>query len=305
MDIRILSGLAEIADDYDLFILDLWGVVHDGEAVFPGAVDCLQRLRRRDAHVVLLSNAAIPSAPLAEHQAKIGVTDDLYDWMLSSGEITANAIAADAFCSGGSGGSGDSGGSGGSGVNARPTCFFIGSELHRITLEACGARETDIERAEFILCAGLVDNKTEQPEDYRGILRKGVDRGLTLVCANPDVVANHGERLLPGAGALAALYEEMGGTVQQFGKPFSPIYDRLFDEYLDIPRTRAVMIGDALPTDIRGARHAGIDAVWIGGGIHADALAMGPKGDLQPNMVHALAEQAGERPNAILPWLIW
>ena len=290
MNIPILSGLAGMAGDYDLFILDLWGVVHDGEFVYPGALDCLHRLRRRGARVVLLSNAARLSDAVAAHLAELGVTEDLYDRLLTSGEATANAIAA---------------GASGSGADARPAYIHLGPERCRPTLDACGGRETDIDGAEIIICTGLVDDETEQAEDYRGILAEGVDRGLTMVCANPDVIAIRGGRTIPGAGAVAALYEELGGTVQRFGKPFPVIFDRWFAESPEIPRARAVMIGDGLPTDIRGARQAGIDAVWIGGGIHADALAMGPDGRLQPDKVHAVAEQAGERPKAISPWLNW
>jgi HAD superfamily hydrolase (TIGR01459 family) len=146
-----------------------------------------------------------------------------------------------------------------------------------------------------IFTLALVNDETEQAEDYRGILTEGVDRGLTMVCANPDVIVIRGGRTIPCAGAVAALYEELGGTVQRFGKPFPDIFDRLFAESPEIPRARAVMIGDGLPTDIRGAS----------GGIHADALAMGPDGRLQPDKVHAVAEQAGERPKTILPWLNW
>ena len=290
MPIPILSGLAGVAGDYDLFILDLWGVVHDGEAVFPGAVDCLQRLRRRGARVVLLSNAARLSDSVAAHLVNLGVTPDLYDQLLTSGDVTAKAIAA---------------GASGSGADARPAYFHLGPERCRPTLDACGGRETDIDGAEMIICTGLVDDETERAEDYRGILTEGVDRGLTMVCANPDVMVIRGGRTIYGAGAVAALYEELGGTVQRFGKPYPGIFDRLFTENPGIPRVRALMIGDGLPTDIRGARQAGIDALWIGGGIHADALEMGPDGRLQPDRVQAVAEQAGERPRAILPWLIW
>lgn len=290
MNIPILSGLAEIAGDYDLFIVDLWGVVHDGEAVFTGAVDCLQRLRQRGARVVLLSNAARLGDSVAAHLAKLGVTEDLYDWLLTSGDATANAITA---------------GASGSGADARPAYFYIGPERSRATLDACGGRETDIDGADIIICTGLVDDETEKAEDYRDILTEGVERGLTMVCANPDVFVIRGGRKIYGAGAAAALYEELGGTVQRFGKPFPAIFDRLFAESPEISRARAVMIGDSLSTDIRGARQTGIDSVWIGGGIHADALAMGPDGRLHPDKVHAIAEQAGERPKAIVPWLIW
>lgn len=291
MNIPVLNGLAELADDYDLFIFDLWGVIHNGEAVFPGAVDCLHRLRQRGARIVFMSNAARLSPSVAAQLADLGVTQDLYDWLLTSGDATADAIAASAS---------------GSGANARPTWYHIGPEGRtRSTLDACAGRETNLKEAEIIICTGLVDALTEQAEDYRSTLVEGVERGLTMVCVNPDVIVSYGGRTFPCAGALAALYEELGGTVQRFGKPFPAIFDRLFAESPEIPRARAVMIGDSLATDIRGARQAGFDAIWIAGGIHADALALGPDGHLRSDKVEAVAEEAGERPRAILPWLNW
>jgi HAD superfamily hydrolase (TIGR01459 family) len=290
MNIPILGGLAGMADDYDLFILDLWGVVHDGVTVYPGAANCLRRLRQRGARVVLLSNAARPSASVALHLTELGVEAELYDWLLTSGEATANTIASGAT---------------GTGADARPAYFHLGPERCRPTLDACGGREVAIEAAEMIICTGLFDDETEQAEDYRGLLAAAAARGLPMICANPDVVVNRGGQMIPCAGAVAAFYEELGGTVQRFGKPLPDIFDRLFAENPEIPRTRAVMIGDSLATDIRGARRAGIDAIWIGGGIHAEALALGPDGQLDQDKVHGVAEQSGERPKAMLPWLQW
>lgn len=290
MSIPILSGLAEMADDYDLFILDLWGVIHDGVTVYPGAVNCLLRLRQRGARVVLLSNAARPSASVALHLTELGIEAELYDWLLTSGEATANIIASRAT---------------GTGAQARPAYFHLGPERCQSTLDACGGREVDIEVAEIIICTGLFDDKTEQAEDYRDLLAGAAARELPMICANPDVVANRGGQMIPCAGSVAAFYEQLGGKVQRFGKPFPPVFDRLFAESPGIARNRAVMIGDNLATDIRGARQAGIDSIWIGGGIHAEALALGSDGLLDTEMVHSVAEQAGERPKAILPWLQW
>ncbi len=295
MNISIVNGLAGMAGDYDLFILDLWGVVHDGVTVYPGAANCLHRLRQGGARVVLLSNAPRPSASVALHLTELGVEADLYDWLLTSGQATADTIAAKTIASGASG----------AGADARPAYFHLGPERSRPTLDACGGREVVIEAAEMIICTGLFDDETEQAEDYRGLLSLAAARGLPMICANPDVVVNRGGQMVPCAGAVAAFYEELGGTVQRFGKPFPDIFNRLFAESPEIPRSRAVMIGDGLATDIRGARQAGIDAIWIGGGIHAEALGLGPDGQLEQDRVQGVAAQAGERPKAILPWLQW
>ncbi|MEP3278757.1 MAG: TIGR01459 family HAD-type hydrolase [Stappiaceae bacterium] len=146
-----------------------------------------------------------------------------------------------------------------------------------------------MEAAEMIICTGLVDDETEQAEEYRSLLAAAVDRGLPMICANPDVMVNRGGKTIYGAGAVAALYEELGGMVQRFGKPYPEIFERVFAESPEIPRSRAVMIGDNLATDIRGARQAGIDAIWIGGGIHASDLALGPEGQLDQDTVHDVA----------------
>lgn len=294
MNIPILSGLVGMADDYDLFILDLWGVVHDGVTVYPGAVDCLRRLRRRGSRVVLLSNASRPGASVAAHLARLGVVADLYDWLLTSGDVTANAVAARAH-----------GEDADWGEDAGPAYFHLGPERCRPTLDACGGREVALDAAELIICTGLFDDETERPEDHAELLKSAAARGLSMICANPDIVVNRGGKIIPCAGAVAAFYEELGGTVQRFGKPYPHIFDRLFAESPEIPRSRAVMIGDGLATDIRGARQAGIDAVWIAGGIHAKALDMGPEGQLHPDKVHDVARQAGERPKAIMPRLRW
>lgn len=293
MNIPILDGLAEVADDYDLFIFDLWGVVHDGVTVYPGAESCLQHLRQRRARVVLLSNAARPSASVVRQLTELGVEAELYDWLLTSGEATANMVASKF--------------SGHTGAHARPAYFHLGPARCQPTLDACGGRELSIEAAEIIICTGLFDAETEQAEDYRSLLAAAAARDLPMICANPDVVVKRGEQMIPCAGAVAALYEELGGSVQRFGKPFPHIFECVFAQSPEIPRNRSVMIGDSLATDIRGGRQAEIDAIWIGGGIHAAGLGLvsGQDGQLNPEKMHGVAEQAGEQPRAFLPWLQW
>ncbi len=290
MNIPILTGLAEIVDGCDLFIIDLWGVVHDGEAAFPDAIGCLRHLRQCGARIVLLSNAARLSEAVAAHLNRLGISDELYDRLLTSGDVTAKAMAA---------------GTSGTGANARPACFHLGPARGRPTFDACGGRATDIGEAELIICTGLINDETERVEDYRDLLTAAADRGLPMICANPDVMVIRGGRTIYGAGALAALYEELGGSVRRFGKPHPAIFDQLFAESPDIPRSRAVMIGDSLSTDMQGARRAGIDALWIAGGIHAEALGLGAEGVPQPDKVAAVAQRAGEQPMAILPRLKW
>ena len=284
MNLAVMDGLAEMAGDYDLFILDLWGVVHNGVSAYPGAADCLTRLRQRGARVVILSNAPRPSASVAAHLEELGVQSALYDWLLTSGEATANDIAS---------------------RNPQPAYFHLGPERSRPTLEACGGREVSMEHAEVILCTGLFDDETEQAEDYGELLRSAADRNLPMICANPDIVVMRGDKMIQCAGAVAAFYEKLGGKVRRFGKPFPEIFDCLFAEMSDISRTRAVMVGDGLQTDIQGARRAGIDAIWIAGGIHASELGLAPDGQFDPRTAQKVAEAAGEWPRAVMSRLQW
>ncbi|MBT3532796.1 MAG: TIGR01459 family HAD-type hydrolase, partial [Rhodospirillaceae bacterium] len=225
-----------------------------------------------------------PSVSVSGHLEELGVAPSLYDWLLTSGEATASAIAA---------------------RQPQPAYFHLGPERNRPTLDACGGREVSIAAAELILCTGLFDDEADRAEDYREILQGAAARDLPMICANPDLVVMRGEQMIPCAGAVAAFYEELGGRVQRFGKPFPDIFERLFAASPDIPKSRTVMVGDGLPTDIQGARRAGIDAVWVAGGIHADDLGLGPDGHLLQDKVHATAKAAGEWPRAILPWLRW
>ena len=279
-----IGGISEVAADYELFIFDLWGVVHDGVAVYPDAAECLRRLRQTGARVVLLSNAPRPSNSVAGHLAEMGVARDLYDWLLTSGEATANALAA---------------------LDPQPAYFHLGPERNRSALDACGGREVPLEAAELILCTGLFDDEVDQAADYAEMLRGAIARKLPLICANPDLVVMRGDQMVPCAGAVAALYEELGGDVQRFGKPYPEIFDRLFAASPQIPRDRAVMVGDALATDIQGARRAGIDAIWITGGIHADDVGWRPDGQFDAEKMCQFAEQAGEGPRAALSCLQW
>jgi len=284
MNLAVINGLAEIARDYELFIFDLWGVVHNGVSAYPRVPDCLMRLRRSGARVVLLSNAPRPSANVAAHLKELGIQPALYDWLLTSGDATAEAIASQ---------------------NSKPAYFHLGPERSRPTLEACGGREVSLEDAELILCTGLFDDETEQVEDYCEFLRGAAERSLPMICANPDVVVMRGDKMIQCAGAVAAFYEELGGKVKRFGKPFPEIFDCLFAEMSNIARKRAVMVGDGLATDIKGARCAGIDAIWIAGGIHAVELGLTSNGHFDQLMAKKVAEAAGECPRAVMPWLAW
>jgi HAD superfamily hydrolase (TIGR01459 family) len=156
------------------------------------------------------------------------------------------------------------------------TIHYLGPERDHGLIAGLGVAIGDAKTADVILCVGLRDDTTETAEDYRGELAMLRQRGLTMICANPDVVVRRGDRLIPCAGAIAALYEEMGGTVVMAGKPFRPIYDLAVRRVADLRRSPPPMrdllaIGDGPETDVRGAADFGVDIVLIQGGISESA----------------------------------
>ncbi|WP_299379129.1 TIGR01459 family HAD-type hydrolase [uncultured Kiloniella sp.] len=290
MHIQILKGLSEVIDDYDLFIFDLWGVMHDGITAYPDAIKCLQTLRaRKSSEIILLSNAARLSSSITAHLTSLGIAEDMYDALLTSGDVTASILSDREKQQSHPRG---------------PRYFHIGPERAQPTLDACGGQEVVLEDAELVICTGFF-RKEDQVNSYTDLLKSALTLNLPMICANPDIVIHRGGKIIPCPGAIAAHYEELGGAVERFGKPYPAIYNSVFSNLTKIPRPRAVMIGDSLTTDIRGARQAGIDSLWISGGIHAKDLNMQPSGQLEPDKVHEIAEQAGECPRAILPWLRW
>ncbi|KLN58937.1 hypothetical protein WH96_20320 [Kiloniella spongiae] len=291
MSIRILNNLSEITSDYDLFIVDLWGVVHNGVIAYPDAIECLQRLRQqKNSQIILLSNAARLSTAIAAHLQKLGIEERMYDKLLTSGDVTAETISGRVEQQN---------------RHTNPRYFHIGAERAQPTLDVCGGQEVALKDAELIICTGLFREEEERLDDYTDLLRSAIALNLPMICANPDIVINRGGKIILCSGAIADLYEKLGGTVERFGKPHPAIYNCVFTQLTNTPRSRAVMIGDSLSTDIRGARQAGIDSIWIGSGIHAQDLMLKQDGQLEAAKVHEVAEQAGEHPRAILPRLSW
>jgi HAD superfamily hydrolase (TIGR01459 family) len=260
-----LTGLRRIADRYDLFVVDQWGVLHNGVEPHPGAVEALANLKARGAAVVLLSNSGKRVSESYLRLAKLGFDRALYDFAVTSGEQVHRGLAdrADPFYAG---------------LGRRFLMFAWDTD--RGIVEGLDYEETDdVEAADFILCAG-----TDKPDldAYAPVLERALARGLPLTCANPDKVSVQPDgslKICPGA--IAERYEEMGGTVRWHGKPGR-------DAYAEIRAKTGVQgpglgIGDSLAHDIAGARGAGLDGHFITGGIH--------RGDLpSPPTIAAVAE---------------
>ena len=287
MSIPILAGLAPLAARYDAAILDLWGVIHDGAAVYPGAIDCLGRMGEAGMQRILLSNAPRRADAVARRIAEIGVPAACYDDIITSGELTRAALI-----------------DGTEPPKPGGACFHLGPERDRGLFEDLGLGiASDLAGAGFILNTGLFDDETEDDSHYESFLAEAHARGLAMICANPDRAVVRGDRRVPCAGALAAAFERRGGRVIYYGKPHGAAYRACFDRLPGIPTRRIVALGDGLHTDIAGANGAGIDSVFIAGGLHAAELAAG--GTPECAGVEAACAAAGVHANAAMATLRW
>lgn len=280
----LIAGLAEIAPGHDALICDVWGVIHNGAQVFAAAVDALARFRGRFGPVVLLSNAPRPVSVVEEQFARLGVPKDCYDAILTSGAAAREDLARRA-------------------AGGCLAIYHLGPERDRGVFEGLNVECVDVARAAVVLCTGLFDDETETAQDYRLLLGEFRARGLTLLCANPDIVVQRGDRLIACAGAIARAYEEAGGTVIYYGKPHAAIYQSvlaLAGRIAGKPPARPLAVGDGLETDIRGAEGVGIDSLFIADGIHGEEI-----GDGSPAALSRLYARAGVTPKAAMRALVW
>ncbi|MFV3130010.1 TIGR01459 family HAD-type hydrolase [Niveispirillum sp. KHB5.9] len=289
--VPLIPGLAGIADRYDGFILDLWGVVHDGVKPYDGVVECLSTLRRLGKRVCLLSNAPRRIAAAAAKLTAMGVTPDLYDALYTSGEASFEALRdrGDAWH-----------------AALGPKLFHIGPPRDNDVYDSLAdrVRVDSPEAADFVLNTGI-DDYDETLADYEPLLRRCLDRGLPMLCANPDLVVVIDKTLVLCAGELARYYEQMGGDVRYHGKPHAPVYRRCFDLLGGVAPSRILAVGDSLRTDVAGANAAGIDSLFITGGIHREELGS-PLGELPTpeNMARLLADSP-HRPTWAAAGLRW
>jgi HAD superfamily hydrolase (TIGR01459 family) len=227
---------------------------------------------------VLLSNAPRSVRDLKTQFARLGVPDNCYDEIITSG-VAARQDLTDRSAAG------------------ELPIYHLGPERDRGVFEGLPVVCTDAGNAAVVLCTGLFDDDVETPGDYKSLLRDMRTRNLILLCANPDIVVQRGSKLVYCAGALAQAYEAIGGSVVYYGKPHRPIYDLTLKA---IKATRPLAIGDGLATDIKGANGAGIDALFIADGIHAKEVE-----PLTPGHLRSLFENAQVRVIGTMRTLVW
>ncbi|RAU23947.1 TIGR01459 family HAD-type hydrolase [Paramagnetospirillum kuznetsovii] len=287
--IPLISGLERLAERYDGFVLDLWGVIHDGVEAYPGVAETLADLRRAGKRTIMLSNAPRRSSALIEQLTRLGIPRELYDEVLSSGEAVHLELARrqDPFF-----------------AALGSKLYHLGPERDRNVFDTLAYAVTDLDSADFIVNTGPVE-LSETVADYQPILERALARRLPMICANPDhVVIRQGKRITC-AGAIASRYSDMGGLVADRGKPDPAIYDLALEMLGIAERGRVCAVGDALHTDIRGARTAGIDAVLVTGGIHADELGIKWGESPDPVRLAELIRHHGETPAAAMVKFAW
>ncbi len=289
--IPILDGFAPLAGRYDGFIVDLWGVMHDGAQVFPAALDCLTRLHGLNKRIVILSNAPRRVSAIQERNEQLGLPAALSHGVMSSGEDTWNHLAR------------------------RPDdwyralgtrCYHLGPERDFNMRAGLGGYSfaDDLGAADFILMTGTLGTE-ETVGDYEDFLRTAAGHGLPMICANPDLEVIRDGKPEICAGAVAARYEAMGAEVRYHGKPHAGIYDACFDILEGVSRARIAAIGDSLRTDIAGANAVGIDGIFIMGGLQARDLGADDEGYAPPERLAAQCRAEGHTPAAALPVFRW
>ncbi|MPZ08836.1 MAG: TIGR01459 family HAD-type hydrolase [Kiloniellaceae bacterium] len=289
-EVPFYPGLSALAERYDAFIIDLWGVMHDGLQAYPAAVEALRELRAAGKRSVVLSNAPRRAAAIAKRNAEIGIPEDLPDHLLSSGEDAWQHL------------------------KTRPDAWYqaLGRRCYHLgPARDYGMREgldldfvDSLAEADFILNTGIL-NDTDAVETYRRLLDEGLARRLPMICANPDLIVMRGEAMEICAGALALDYQQKGGNVRWHGKPHPEVYRSCFALLEGIAPSRIAAIGDSLRTDVAGAEAAGIDSIFIAGGIHGEELKVDSKGGIDAEAYRAFIEAAEWKPTATLPFMRW
>lgn len=284
--ITLTDNFAALAAQYDVVLSDVWGVTHNGVTAFPEACDALERFRKRGGTVILITNAPRRGEAVCRQLDRLGVPRTAYDGIVSSGDVTCTVMLQ------------------------RPgqRVFHLGPERDLSIFEGLDARFAPAEQADYVVCTGLFDDDVETPEDYRERLAAMRARNLFMICGNPDVVVERGERLVYCAGAIADLYGSLGGEVIYAGKPYAPIYEMALEKAQALrgrqtQHPRVLAIGDSIRTDVKGASAFGADCLFVTAGIHAEEL--GSRDDPDLALLKKIFAEAGVEPKAVTRRLVW
>lgn len=252
--VQIINNFSEIAQHYKAIFCDLWGCLHNGKKSFTKSLEALRSYKSNGGYVILLTNAPRPSEVVIKFLCKLGITEEFYDEIITSGDAAQFSLMSGDF-----------------GHNIyhigpqRDLCFF--ERKHK---PPC-IELVPIADASSIVCTGLFNDQVEQPSDYADIINEGVQNNLPLLCANPDIQVDYGNQRLWCAGAIAEHYTRAGGESIYFGKPHKPIYDTAIDKLQtfdpSIKKSEIICIGDGIFTDILGGISYGLDTLFVTGGL--------------------------------------
>jgi HAD superfamily hydrolase (TIGR01459 family) len=283
MSLRFVERLRDITSGVEVVLSDIWGVVHNGLESFPDACAALQAYRQQGGVVILITNAPRPADSVQRQLRKLGVADETYDAIVSSGDLTRRFVAD----------------------HPGKKLFWVGPERDSSIHRGLDPVISDLDGADYIICTGLFDDETESAEDYRPMLAKALQRKVPLICANPDIVVERGDRLIYCAGAIAELYRELGGEVVFYGKPHRPIYERAMALAAErrghaAELKHVLAIGDSVRTDLTGAHGFGIDCLFVTRGIHSEEFA-----GIEQLDPASVKELFGHPPRALIRELRW
>jgi len=283
MNLHFVERLRDVVGGVEVVLSDIWGVVHNGLESFPEACAALHTYRQQGGVVILITNAPRPADSVQRQLRKLGVADETYDAIVSSGDLTRHFVAD----------------------HPGRKLYWVGPDRDGSIHRGLDPVMSELDNADYIICTGLFDDETESAEDYRPMLTKALARKVPLICANPDIVVERGDRLIYCAGAIAELYRELGGDVVFYGKPHRPIYERamaLAAERRGRPAElrHVLAIGDSVRTDLTGALNFGIDCLFVTRGIHSEEFA--GIDQLDPASVKELF---GHPPKALIRELRW
>ena len=276
---RIIESFAEISSMYDAAFVDLWGCMHNGVTAYTEAVEACRAFKAQGGKVVLLTNAPRPRATIAASLAQFNIPEDCWDSIATSGDsarlaLFSGAVGTKVYHIG----------------EERDLPFFGPMQMLQNPVEIT---RVPLEEAEGMAVTGLF-HPDDDPEDYRGKFLFAKQKGLKLLCANPDIIVDRGEKREYCAGALAELYTEMGGESLYFGKPQPAIYDlarRRLADLAEVSDDRIVCIGDGIGTDVKGAVGEGLDVVFITGGLAARETATTRQPDAEALEIFLTAHQ--------------
>ncbi|PCH47732.1 MAG: TIGR01459 family HAD-type hydrolase [Hyphomicrobiales bacterium] len=280
-----LDGLQSLSGQYRGILCDVWGVLHNGVAAYENAVSALQLFRANGGYVVLLTNSPQRNTKVMLQLDSLGIARNTYDAIVTSGDVTRELISA-----------------------ASSSIYHIGPERDLHLFDGLSFSLTSADEAESVVCTGLFDDENEHPDDYKKQLENFASRGLPFICANPDIVVERGDKLIWCAGALARMYQQIGGEIRLAGKPYDPIYKlaaKTMSEILadDVDKSQLLAIGDGMPTDVAGAIQFGSDLIFVTQGIHSNEYS--ENGVVNETQLKAFLLRESVDPTYWIPQLIW